>query len=215
MKQIGVLHVSDFHFGSPKKGEIGDKKSGNIKEGFAEKVIHSNSLECFHRQLGQLVPKNEVDVIICTGDVGNYGDAESICDGLDYLAKLARVLDVDSSNVIVTPGNHDLDRNAIVQNAFDTFINKCESLGFTYAKVDKITSIECKGVPVVAINSCMGGTEHAMEGVPENIKDLAKKAINDTYNEDPPLDNVPDEYKYQLKAMDIPAVGKSQESELE
>lgn len=214
MERISILHISDLHFFADDPSNLNNKDQDKPKpfsDTMKSQLIYKDSKDCFYKNALNIFGKQKFDLIACTGDLGHQNISGSIKKGADYISKLADRLEVPRDHVIISPGNHDLDRDAMPGNEFIEFIDACSSEEFTFPYLMSPAYFEIKGIPVISINTCLGGTEHALHGLPEEFWDIVKKFI--TENDD--LANIlnaemPAEFKHQIQAMSIPAIGQSQ-----
>lgn len=216
MNSLNTLHITDLHY-SGTSSEIGDAKDKRVSRVLTEEVCYENSHALFLDMVSELVEKEKIalDMIACTGDIGSGANLEAtVPRGMQYLAKLAKRLDVKAKDVLVSPGNHDLDRKH-KKKELDFFCVECSKEGFRFASRTDALCTTKKGVPVVVLNSCLGGTEHALLGMPEEIWDQTRSALKE-------LESIPasagpsltDDLRSRLEALDIPAIGKSQTGQL-
>lgn len=218
MKKLNILHISDLHF--KQDGSFDTIKDINKKDQKSLEIIsktlkkettYKDSKDCFFVNVFGLFGNEKFDLIACTGDLGYQNLPGSIEKGAHYIGKLADILEVSRENVIITPGNHDLDRDAENGKEFEKFTQICSSKQFTFPKIMEPVLIEKMGIPIIALNSCLGGTEHALLSLPQTFWDIVKKYITENVDLSNVLnDNIPEELKFQIQAMDIPAIGKSQ-----
>ncbi len=226
MKLIRILHISDLHFDktppSNKADEMGQIKDNAISHQLGSQLV-TDCRERFIIDIKRLFPE-QFDVIACTGDIANASKnlktfKKNINDGAEYISRLASNLSVTPNNVIIAPGNHDIVRKRKLGGELNEFSATCEKFGFSYVgyttnsngtKSVIPTEILYANIPLIAMNSCLGGTEHAHHDIPLDIwqKELKKLGTPDEVCKK--LTKVPNETKYQLVAMDIPALGRNQ-----
>ena len=102
MKRVGVLHLSDLHCGSDNQnGGLGTVKDPTISESLKKDLIYPNKLKGFFDRVQDLLAKKQVNVVACTGDLGDKYKEDSIEKGLYYIKKLSEKLNVPMENVIV------------------------------------------------------------------------------------------------------------------
>lgn len=96
MKPVRLLHVADLH---------GAKTIANTPNKWWEERIETQANVGF-------------DALICSGDVGLGGNAETLNKGFEYLAKLCYLAKGRKKvpRLIVTPGNHDVNRPKLNAN---------------------------------------------------------------------------------------------------
>lgn len=208
MVTLKILHVADLHFGyveeDPlKKAAISDELKRELRQDEPKAVFLRNSQSLFRTQ--------KVDVLAFTGDVGVRDDVNAIKSGVQYLSKLKDRLSIDASSVIAAPGNHDLCREAATGDELTDFIEACSKEGFACAGRHEPACRSVKGIPIVAINTCLGGTEHALYGLPKEFWEAIKTGIEKFGKlEAETLCKMPDDIRDQLRSIDVPAIGQSQ-----
>ncbi len=216
METINILHISDLHFLTDDPHSPIDKvRDGSISDGLRSELTYKDSKDCFFGNSLNIFGNQKFDLIACTGDLGYQNSSNSIKIGAEYIGKLADRLEVPRSDVIVSPGNHDLNRDAEPEKEFEEFSEICSSEDFIFPKINNPAYSELKGIPVIALNTCLGGTEHALHGLPDKFWDLVKKSFKEFSKNADKLKEIldsemPEELKYQIQSMDIPAIGKSQ-----
>lgn len=214
MKSINILHLSDLHFGSPIVVPMGDLKDEALSQGFVGEITERNPRIRFIADLRRLTDDTEIDVIACTGDLGFRGNKNTLSEGIEYLNTLAKDFGVRSEHVIISPGNHDLDRDADCEHELNEFWNLCQNRGFAFAQRTTPAVVNDFGAPIIALNSCLGGTEHALHGnLSKEFWKAAREELREReekYKADGIIDQVEQELKYQLEDMDIPALGYNQ-----
>jgi len=215
MKMTNILHITDLHFGSSPPCPVGDLRDGEITQSFSAEILNSDCRNRFIPDIKRLLDSMQIkiDMIACTGDLGWKADESSLNLGAGYLAKISGDLQVSSAHVVVSPGNHDLDQNAEIGKELDKFCRVCETKNFTYAKRNKPAILRIKKIAIICLNTCLGGTEHALHGLPDGFwkkerDDLKKR--EEEYGADGLIDKIESDLKYQVQAMDIPALGFDQ-----
>lgn len=128
---MNILHITDLHYAS---------------QSF-QKFTQSNMIEKLFENLQRLDKK--IDLVIFSGDLVNKGDdyAEFTNAKTVFLDKLCEVLDISSENIILSAGNHDMDRNhrsKSLENRFENEINNLDKLYsfFKEKDVDYLNSIK-------------------------------------------------------------------------
>jgi len=91
-----ILHLSDLHFG--KHHEDICELNNSTKLDLAELIKET---------LGDLKPH----AVVISGDISTANDRKSFDDALSFLKKLKTKLELEASQFIIVPGNHDIDRN--------------------------------------------------------------------------------------------------------
>ena len=106
-----ILHLSDLHFGADYSfsleneiTDLGDPKKTLTK--------------CIVDDLGRLGKRNDIGLLIITGDFTTQGDWSDKTKGiiLNELNKLMNELNITKEQVIIVPGNHDVIRYPKDQN---------------------------------------------------------------------------------------------------
>lgn len=222
MKNLNILHISDLHFMNEE--HCNRNKDDNPKSQKDSQIISNNLLkeltykdpkDCFYQNIFGLFENEIFDLIACTGDLGYKNDPKTIKKGASYIGKLAERLNVSRKHVIISPGNHDLNREAVNGKEFEVFINVCSEEKFTFPNIKSPASIEINGIPIIALNSCLGGTEKALlGGFPDEYWDLIKEYITGLIKNNKLTDiselNMPEQLKFQTEYLDIPAFGRTQ-----
>lgn len=214
MKRLGILHITDLHVGF--QLEASKIKNSTLSGRLRDELDYKDPRTLFLRKVLHLLEDQRVDVLAFTGDIGWGKDSKTLSQGIVYLSKLSGRLNIEKKFVIIAPGNHDLERKAAGNQELDEFVKACDKEGFTYAAGLRPAFIRILDIPIIALNTCLGGTEHALHGLPEDFWKAIQGAVDDIGA----LSNgntveIPAAIKSQLKAMDIPAVGHSQVEKLE
>jgi 3',5'-cyclic AMP phosphodiesterase CpdA len=216
MKSIRLLHITDLHFGANEQvGYLNsvDNKDKTIDSSYAERLNTHWSLQ-FARCIKNWEDKSnsKIDLVACTGDLGSYGKPESIEEGVAFLDTLCNNLYLSKDKFIICPGNHDLKRENKGYE-FKDFEKYLVDKGFTnYSCYENITRLDIKGIPVIAINSCIGGSEVSnifMDQYINNanhIKGTKKKKILEMLSKYG-MDHLSD-------FLDIPSIGTKQKLEV-
>lgn len=212
MKKIGILHITDLHYMDAGIEEsIGDIKDTSMSSEFRKGITYSNSWDLFLSRGRQLLRNCKVDIIACTGDLGVGNDSKSIEMGANYIGILADRFNIQHDKVIVTPGNHDLNRKCNDGKEFEDFIKACQAQSFVFANVKDPALLLFDGIPVLALNTCLGGTEHAVYGFPAKFWDTIKSSLSsmEELQQDEEIRKSKD-LTLKLQALDIPAIGRAQ-----
>jgi 3',5'-cyclic AMP phosphodiesterase CpdA len=114
---ITLLHISDMQFGKFHRFAEG-------KDGFPNP--HDTLTARLIADLKHLAEHNDVrpDLIICTGDLAEWGMAKEFSDAFAFLAKLCDHYSLPRSRCIVIPGNHDINRKLC-----SAYFDGCEGNG--------------------------------------------------------------------------------------
>jgi hypothetical protein len=213
MKRLGILHISDLHFGYAPELRATKKaaKKIPISQRLMNELIKDDPREIFLNSVSILLQKREVDIIAFTGDAGWTNNQSGLELGILYLSKLRKRLNVLPENVIISPGNHDLDRSAQEEDELNQLNHRCKAEQFTFAGREEPACVRQKGIPVIAINTCLGGAEQAFYGLPKELIKFITKSVKTLDKLTGKLySKLPEEMKSHLKSMDIPAVGQKQ-----
>lgn len=102
---MNILHITDLHY------KAGGKNPNNIITAIISKIKSE---------------KIPIDFVFFTGDIVNAGsDNTSYLDAINLIyEKFKSQLNIDSSNFIFCPGNHDIDRNKISKSLKSYFNNE-------------------------------------------------------------------------------------------
>ena len=95
MDQLNILVISDLHVGLTHEDECDTK------------LIVNGTPNVYGEALIEYIQKldRKIDLLVCTGDIGNKGCSQSFSAGWKYLKKLANDLNVNC--MLCVPGNHD------------------------------------------------------------------------------------------------------------
>jgi 3',5'-cyclic AMP phosphodiesterase CpdA len=116
---IIVLHISDMQFG---KFHRFAEKSGNppnSRDTLAARLT---------ADLQRLATQNQLrpDLIICTGDLAEWGMAKEFADAFAFLSNLCEHYGLLHNRCIVIPGNHDINRSNC-----EAYFSECKGDGET------------------------------------------------------------------------------------
>jgi 3',5'-cyclic AMP phosphodiesterase CpdA len=114
-RSITILHISDMQFG--KYHRFVEKNGGppNPRDTLATRLI--DDLDHLRKENG-LYP----DLIICTGDLAEWGMAKEFTEAFAFLGKLCDHCALQRSRCIVIPGNHDINRSSC-----EAYFNECKA----------------------------------------------------------------------------------------
>lgn len=209
MRTTNILHVTDFHLNTVQPKQIGKAISASLHT----EIVGEDFLGRFLADVKRLLQDMQIDVIAYTGDLGWKAAKESITLGVEYLAKMARDLGIEPEHVMVAPGNHDLDRDASKGEELDYLCEQCEKQGFTHSKRSEPAVYFDKGIPFISLNTCLGGTEHAYHGLPDEFWNAELQMLKEkeaASNISTLIEGNRADLSYQVQAMDIPAIGTKQ-----
>ena len=112
---ITLLHVSDMQFGR-------NHRFGALAAGDPDADV-----DTLYARLAEDLKRLAHDhglrpqVIVVSGDLAEWGRASELKDAFEFLARLAADLDVPRRNVVVVPGNHDVNRSLC-----ESYFSECE-----------------------------------------------------------------------------------------
>ena len=129
MKRINILHLTDFHFGLSSDGSSGESSKKVLGPDFVNEIRDYNIRNRFLVFIRRQALNNPIHVIAFTGDLGLGTTKDTLVLGVEYLEQLAKGINVSPEHVIVSPGNHDLDRMASDDNELDEFSSLCQKKG--------------------------------------------------------------------------------------
>lgn len=141
MNIVNILHISDLHFGIENKNGIELPIDFKLRREFV--------LEALIDKLKVYSATTEIDVVIISGDVGFLCTEQEYEEFEKWIGDLLNAINVEPSNVIICPGNHDFDRSCKVEkitsenflsllsvdkiseriSPFNHFQNMCQRLG--------------------------------------------------------------------------------------
>ena len=213
LNQVNILHITDLHIKTKEGKNPLDKV--RLSEGLKQSLGPVDPREIFLTRISSLLKKSPIDVLAFTGDITSDIDFQNCYDtmkiGIEYLDKIRKRLNIDKSKVIISPGNHDLLRHAEQGKEFDQLCTICAQYGFSVALPSEPIFSEINGIPLISVNTCIGGTEHAFHGVPKKFWKAVKDAIGNLEKLSKKFsDEIPEEIKSQLVGLDVPAIGQIQ-----
>ncbi len=212
MKTLTLLHITDLHFGfntSPYEKTVECKDSETTAS--LKNVFKDGWVDAFENKLLQWQRENEqrIDIIAFTGDLCYQGNESNMEEGIQFLVRISKKLELGLDNIIISPGNHDLDRNK-PNSEFDSLVKLCKKYKIeNYSCYDKIKKIECKGIPIISTNSCMGATARVDSFNIEYYKNHLQK-LNDPDFEVMMKKASENESLFYQTDLDIPAIGDTQ-----
>jgi 3',5'-cyclic AMP phosphodiesterase CpdA len=109
---ITILHVSDMQFG--KYHRFAKEHPGTPPNPFdtlTQRLVDDlDYLMGVQKKHKPDVPIAKPDLIICTGDLAEWGLAKEFDQAFKFLGTVAEHLNLSRDRVIVIPGNHDINR---------------------------------------------------------------------------------------------------------
>jgi len=218
MEYFNILHITDLHFGQ----EYSYENTSDIKDKTLSETIKNNFNDrwqsIFFDSISRWQNQNEkIEFIAFTGDLAQSGNItqeerrKRIELGLVFLIELCKKLSLSLDRLIISPGNHDLDRNNKLDQ-FQDLKELCKKHNINNYSTDNIFSVEVKpNIKIFSINSCLGATEKVESFDDqyyskhlEELRDQKDKTFEDINR---------DEFIYQ-KDLDIPAIGDKQNRDL-
>ena len=216
MKITTLLHITDLHLGAPSDrhplAPTADSKDKETSVEFRSALAEPDGRNGFLIHAQNNAHCWSVDLLVCTGDLGWRCLEDCMQQGADYVGRLADACGIMHESVLVAPGNHDVNQKAEPGRELDLFQQVCKRQQFVFPRREKPALLERNGIPIVAINTCLGGTEHAprIEGLPEDYYQKEKAHLGTV------ADGVPEALRdhWQFVSMDIPALGQKQRSQV-
>ena len=102
---IAFVHLSDIHFGQERGGAV---------------VVHDDAKARLIEDLAKMVealPEKRAAGVIITGDIAYAGKAEEYKVAATWLDQIAAAAKCAITDILVVPGNHDIDRDEISASA--------------------------------------------------------------------------------------------------
>ncbi len=108
---VGILVLSDLHF--------------NYKEHYCNDTAaysrHKTCLDNLSKKIEKIHKEEwKIDCIAITGDVGYQGHPEDYVKAKKWLVDLTNRLGIDPRDVVICPGNHDIDQNNLFVPSYPT-----------------------------------------------------------------------------------------------
>ena len=114
-----IAHISDLHFCTPRIRNHLQKLTEAIQTRFHLDLEISYAQSEIAEALSAFLIEHDPDIIILSGDITTFGDAESFSDAHKWLAPiLTRSKDKSARQCIIVPGNHD-----VLQGQFAYLVN--------------------------------------------------------------------------------------------
>lgn len=162
MKTIKLLHISDLHRGDSKNKEfVGEHKDPAVSKSFAGTITAPMEIDFVEAIKNWQKLHGAIDAIICTGDLGEKGDADKILEGVSFINLLQKELSISSDNVLICPGNHDADRNKTEDDVFSGFSSALTEYGYKDHQYD-LTPFSINGIPFIVMNTSLGASEKSL-----------------------------------------------------
>ncbi len=118
---MNILHITDLHYSTVMGGLT---KQRNLISNFLTDITKL---------------KNEIDLVIFSGDLVNSGDSDTIFDkaAQEFLEPILKLLNLEKDRLIICPGNHDIDRSSLTKSVIkyiDEDINDNKKLNSFFKK---------------------------------------------------------------------------------
>jgi hypothetical protein len=167
LKTLEIVHIGDVHFPESKDERLADIRDSGFPPGVAERA-KLTPLRCVARKYTAVVDK-QPDVLLFSGDLTSFGDAQGYRDCLTFLNQLFNLKRLPQKRLHAVPGNHDVDRLNVdpsgkdLRRKFETFVLAWEDLGIPILAVDavrkssvSIPKAGASGVTLFSLNSSLG-----------------------------------------------------------
>lgn len=218
MNFLSILHITDLHFGLIYDHDIGaDIKDNNVSDKFKQQ-FSSRWVKFFQDALQQnwINRGKSIDYICFTGDLIQAGKMtkderiDLLEEGILFLRQLCDSIGLGIDKLILSPGNHDADRNN-ESNEFEDLLFVCNKYGINNISTNTVLEINVSnGIKILSSNSCIGATEKIFE----YDKDYFQKQLDlVSFKEGSGCMEVDSKYTYQ-KDLDIPAIGDDQNTSI-
>lgn len=119
------LHLSDIHF---QRGCVGDVHDQNAEV--------RNELQRDIRRLRSILPR--VDGIVISGDIAFGGKSEEYEYATNWLDAIREAVDCPKLGIMVTPGNHDIDRDMVGAGSDARVVQERIRSATTHAERDRL-----------------------------------------------------------------------------
>ena len=117
MKRKSILHIGDIHYPElVASGRLGDVKSRSFAGPMLDRIAPSRLNEILKRLVDIATRDCHLVAIVCTGDLTTRGNLDGYVSAINLLRKTLNAISSnrpDEPDLIVVPGNHDIDRAAI------------------------------------------------------------------------------------------------------
>lgn len=148
IKNANILHISDIHFGN----DFGFPLTTSMKSG-------SNLIDTIKKYF-DFKNKIEIGLVVVSGDLTSRGDM-GVLQGpaSEFLKNLCQVINVDSNQVVIVPGNHDIplkdanfhDYNH--ENSFKLFLKEFYGESKEIKGYEKFITLDGLKIDILRINS--------------------------------------------------------------
>ncbi len=151
-----ILHLSDIHFGDNHgfKNPLGGKQDLVAKQELCDVI--------FEDLMAQGISNSDIAIIIISGDLTWQANPHEFSNALDILQKLKNYFGLSNKQIIIVPGNHDIewvdengniDTNAELNyyNFYHSFYNVLPEKSFM--RISKF-EVDGKVIGMIGLNSC-------------------------------------------------------------
>ncbi len=121
---VRIHHVSDLHFGAKSARRVDGKDHGPIGKKLAHAAGDGAVRDDYLDWLATLAPHARPHLLVVSGDIAEWGQADELAQGRAWLEQVAALLAEHAGlagrpRVLLVPGNHDVDWNATKGTAGD------------------------------------------------------------------------------------------------
>lgn len=151
-----ILHLSDIHFGDNHgfKNPLGGKQDLVAKQELCDAILEDLKV--------QGISTDDIAIIIISGDLTWRANPHEFSNALDFLYKLKNYFGLSNKQIIIVPGNHDIewvdengniDSNAELNyyNFYHSFYNVFPEK--TFMRIGKF-KVNGKVICIIGLNSC-------------------------------------------------------------
>lgn len=119
-----IMQIGDLHF--------------NHQEDRTKKDIRKNYFKQLKKNLEYESSNIPVDYLVVCGDIAYCADEREYDEAIDFFQDLLNILNLDSSHVIICPGNHDLDRKEMKLIEVPSTADEVEK-NYSFENIDKLS----------------------------------------------------------------------------
>jgi len=191
-RKLAILHISDLHIvnnSAYKKAYTNEKKE-----------YSTQFISTFIDKLKQIKQEKKIDdiIFIVSGDLSESGKEKEYDKVIDFLDEITKELNIDKQNILIVPGNHDINRiECILYNegnekkfsneneakfkTFSQFYKKFKGEDFDCGKlIINNLEITSKNINILCINTCLNDShrdeDHYGYLNPDALKNELKEA---------------------------------------
>ena len=126
MKEYKIIHLSDTHFSRKLNPSHVDDKEDALKP---NEFSHLRSSEFFKNYLRQLSQsKISAELFLCvTGDLTDAYSPSGFSEARKFLSDASEILKISPKRVIISPGNHDMQRTLKIDRVWEAFRKETEA----------------------------------------------------------------------------------------